>query len=126
MNIKQIALAVVASALPAVALAETKTVDGVGYLLSMPKDMSQDFLDFSNTYFFADSLATFDTATGQGKLQWKRHQVMPLPGFQRQHISAPAPAVAGFSRHGLSSGSRAGIQRHAHKRAHSACACAHV
>ena len=30
------------------------------------KDMSQDFLDLSNTYFFADSLVSFDTSTGRG------------------------------------------------------------
>ena len=35
--------------------AQLKTNAGVQYLLSQPKDMSQDFLDFSNTYFFADS-----------------------------------------------------------------------
>ena len=34
--------------------AQLKTNAGVQYLLSQPKDMSQDFLAFSNTYFFAD------------------------------------------------------------------------
>ncbi|MDE6109601.1 MAG: alpha-xylosidase, partial [Muribaculaceae bacterium] len=48
---------------------------------SMPKDMSDDFLDMSNTYFFADSLVDFDTTTGQGTLKWRRHQLMPRQAF---------------------------------------------
>ncbi len=63
------------------ALAETKTTDGKAYLLSQTKDISTDFLDFSNTYFFADSLASFDTATGQGTIQWKRQQLQPRQAF---------------------------------------------
>ena len=61
--------------------AQLKTNAGVQYLLSQPKDMSQDFLDFSNTYFFADSLVSFDTSTGKGTVQWKRQQLMPRQAF---------------------------------------------
>lgn len=43
--------------------------------------MSQDFLDLSNTYFFADSLVSFDTSTGKGTVQWKRQQLMPRQAF---------------------------------------------
>ena len=57
--------------------AQLKTNAGVQYLLSQSKDMSQDFLDLSNTYFFADSLVSFDTSTGKGTVQWKRQQLMP-------------------------------------------------
>ena len=42
-----------ATAIPP-AHAQLKTNAGVQYLLSQSKDMSQDFLDLSNTYFFAD------------------------------------------------------------------------
>ncbi|MDE6498137.1 MAG: alpha-xylosidase [Muribaculaceae bacterium] len=63
------------------ALAETRTVGGAAYLLSMPKDMSEDFLDMSNTYFFADSLVDFDSATGSGTIKWRRHQLMPRQAF---------------------------------------------
>lgn len=49
--------------------AQLKTNAGVQYLLSQSKDMSQDFLDLSNTYFFADSLVSFDTSTGKGTVQ---------------------------------------------------------
>ena len=54
-----------ATAIPP-AHAQLKTNAGVQYLLSQSKDMSQDFLDLSNTYFFADSLVSFDTSTGKG------------------------------------------------------------
>lgn len=61
--------------------AQLKTNAGVQYLLSQPKDMSQDFLDLSNTYFFADSLVSLDPATGKGVIQWKRQQLMPRQAF---------------------------------------------
>lgn len=63
------------------AMAETKTNDGKAYLLSQTKDISTDFLDFSNTYFFADSLVSFDTATGTGTIEWKRQQLQPRQAF---------------------------------------------
>ncbi len=61
--------------------AQLRINGGVQYLLSQSKDMSQDFLDLSNTYFFADSLVTFDTQTGEGLVQWKRQQLMPRQAF---------------------------------------------
>ena len=70
--------------------AQLKTNAGVQYLLSQPKDMSQDFLDFSNTYFFADSLVSFDTSTGKGTVQWKRQQLMPRQAF-KANSSLPQP-----------------------------------
>lgn len=60
---------------------QQKTNAGLAYLLSQTKDMSQDFLDFSNTYFFADSLVSIDPATGKGIVQWKRHQLQPRQAF---------------------------------------------
>ncbi len=61
--------------------AQLKTNAGLQYLLSQTKDMSQDFLDLSNTYFFADSLVSIDSQTGQGVVKWKRHQLMPRQAF---------------------------------------------
>lgn len=60
---------------------ETKTNAGAAYLLSQSKDMSQDFSDLSNTYFFVDSLVDFNVATGEGVVEWKRHQLMPRQAF---------------------------------------------
>ena len=44
--------------------AQIKTNEGISYLMNQPKDVSADFSDLANTYFFADSLASFDTAKG--------------------------------------------------------------
>ena len=62
-------------------LAQQRINAGLAYLLSQTKDMSQDFLDLSNTYFFADSLVSMDTVTGKGVVKWKRHQLMPRQAF---------------------------------------------
>ncbi len=63
------------------ATAQLRTNGGVQYLLSQSKDMSQDFSDLSNHYFFADSLASFDPTTGTGTVKWTRHQLMPRQAF---------------------------------------------
>ncbi len=81
MKFKKIVIATLAMSSMATAVAETRSVGGAAYLLSMPKDISEDFLDLSNTYFFADSLVDFDTATGEGHVEWKRQQLMPRQAF---------------------------------------------
>ncbi len=81
MKLKKIVIATLAMSSMATAVAETRSVGGAAYLLSMPKDISEDFLDLSNTYFFADSLVDFDTATGEGHVEWKRQQLMPRQAF---------------------------------------------
>ena len=48
------------------AQAQLQTSAGIQYLQCMPKDQSGDFSDLSNTYFLADSLASFDVAKGEG------------------------------------------------------------
>ncbi|MBQ8656899.1 MAG: alpha-xylosidase [Prevotella sp.] len=53
----------------------------VQYLQCMPKDVSTDFNDLSNTYFLADSLASFDAATASGQLNWKRYRLSPRQAF---------------------------------------------
>ena len=59
------------------AAAQIQTNAGVQYLQCMQKDMSTDFYDLSNTYFFADSLVSFDAAKGEGQVQWKRYRMSP-------------------------------------------------
>ncbi|MGA3243496.1 MAG: alpha-xylosidase [Bacteroidota bacterium] len=44
------------------------------YLLNEPVDISGDFHDFTNTYYLADSLASFDPATGKGEIVYRRYQ----------------------------------------------------
>ena len=64
-----------------VSVAQIQTNAGVQYLQCMQKDMSTDFYDLSNTYFFADSLVSFDTAKGEGLVQWKRYRMSPRQAF---------------------------------------------
>ena len=61
--------------------AQVPSASSVQYLQCMPKDMSADFNDLSNTYFLADSLADFDIATGQGFLEWDRYRLSPRQAF---------------------------------------------
>jgi len=63
------------------AAAQIQTNAGVQYLQCMQKDMSTDFYDLSNTYFFADSLVSFDAAKGEGLVQWKRYRMSPRQAF---------------------------------------------
>lgn len=50
-------------------------------LLNIPYDVSTDFGDLSHTYFFADSLSTFDASASEGKVKWKRHRTIPRQAF---------------------------------------------
>ncbi|HSE23581.1 MAG TPA: TIM-barrel domain-containing protein [Pyrinomonadaceae bacterium] len=42
-------------------------------VLGDPVDVSQDFQKMENVYFIGSSVKSFDTATGQGTLQWDRY-----------------------------------------------------
>ena len=61
--------------------AQIQTNNGVQYMMNTPRDMSTDFSDLSNTYFFADSLSAFDTSTGVGTVNWKRYRLAPRQAF---------------------------------------------
>ena len=63
------------------ATAQLRTSAGVQYLQCMPKDQSGDFSDLSNTYFLADSLASFDAVKGEGLVNWKRYRMSPRQAF---------------------------------------------
>ena len=61
--------------------AQLQTNTGIQYLQCMQKDVSTDFYDLSNTYFLADSLATFDMAKDEGLVNWKRYRLSPRQAF---------------------------------------------
>jgi len=61
--------------------AQIQTNAGIQYLQCMQKDVSTDFYDLSNTYFLADSLASFDATKGEGLVQWKRYRLSPRQAF---------------------------------------------
>src|SRR5574344_1835056 len=63
------------------AQAQIRTNEGISYLMNQPKDMSADFSDLANTYFFADSLADFNAAKGEGKVKWNRYRIAPRQAF---------------------------------------------
>lgn len=55
-----------------VCMMNTKAQTENNYLLNEPIDVSPDFRNFTNTYFLADSLVSFDPATGSGTVKWLR------------------------------------------------------
>ena len=63
------------------AQAQIQTSAGVQYLMNTPKDMSTDFSDLSNTYFLADSIASFDTGKTVGTVKWDRYRLSPRQAF---------------------------------------------
>ena len=78
---KKILLTVCALLSMATGFAQIQTNDGVEYLQNLSRDMSTDFSDMGNTYFLADSLASFDTAKGEGLVNWKRYRMSPRQAF---------------------------------------------
>ncbi len=52
-----------------------------GPLLNEPVDISPDFYDFTNLYYLADRLSSFDPATGTGKITWQRAQYITRQAF---------------------------------------------
>ena len=69
------------------------------YLQSQTYDVSRDFGDYSNTYFFADVLADVDPAQAIGHVGWKRHTIDARQAFnttvtamsELQMLDFPAP-----------------------------------
>ncbi len=49
-------------------------------------DVSQDFADFTHIFFFADSLSSFNTATGEGTVKWKRETLFTRQAFNTNTI----------------------------------------
>jgi len=55
-------------------------------LMNQAKDMSRDYVDMTATYFFADRLAEFDAASGEGKVQWGRYSLEPRQAFNTNTV----------------------------------------
>lgn len=77
--IKTLFGAIVLSVLPVEAQIHQST--GPNVLLNQPIDVSVDFGNFANTFFFADSLSDFDVSKGEGKIKWSRHSIEPRQAF---------------------------------------------
>ena len=61
--------------------AQIQTNAGVQYLMNTQRDMSTDFSDLSNTYFLADSVASFDVVKAEGTVRWNRYRLSPRQAF---------------------------------------------
>lgn len=61
--------------------AQIQTNAGVEYLQNGARDMSTDFSDMGNTYFLADSIASFDMGKNEGLVNWKRYRLAPRQAF---------------------------------------------
>jgi alpha-D-xyloside xylohydrolase len=62
-------------------------------ILNEPVDISKDFFDFTNTYYFADSLSHFDPVTGQGLLIYRRFEYATRQAFDNM-MGVPVPVQA--------------------------------
>lgn len=56
-------------------------------VLNEPLDISPDFREHTNYYFFADSLVSFDPQTGIGTLKFLRHEGMGRHAFSNTQFS---------------------------------------
>lgn len=56
-------------------------VDENQALLNEPIDISPDFRNFSNTYYVADSLSSFDPQNGRGTISYKRYEYSTRQAF---------------------------------------------
>ena len=61
--------------------AQPVTVNPNAYLMNQAVDVSTDFMDMSNTYFFAERLGDFDPASGEGTVVWRRYHLSPRQAF---------------------------------------------
>jgi alpha-D-xyloside xylohydrolase len=68
--------------------AQLQTNAGTPYLLNVAKDMSADFGDFANIFFFADELTSFDETQNEGKILWRRYNLFTRQAFNTNTIVA--------------------------------------
>jgi alpha-D-xyloside xylohydrolase len=62
-------------------------------LINEPVDISPDFRNFTNTYFLADSLVSFDPATVSGTIQWQRNRYFRRFAFNNE-LAALRPGAS--------------------------------
>lgn len=55
-------------------------------LMNVPKDLGTEAVDFSATYFYADSLSSFDAASGKGLVRWNRYSLEPRQAFNTNTV----------------------------------------
>lgn len=76
------ALALVTALLLAGALASPAPAQIQNFdVLNAPKDVTPAFRDFENTYYLADSLASFDPETASGRVRYERYEWVTRQAF---------------------------------------------
>ncbi|GLB51961.1 hypothetical protein NBRC110019_10000 [Neptunitalea chrysea] len=55
-------------------------------LLNAPVDISKDFENYENTFYFADELSDFDLATGKGTVTYKRYAYQTRQAFNNMLV----------------------------------------
>ena len=55
-------------------------------LMNQAPDFSRDYVDMSSIYFFAERLSEFDTASGEGTVQWGRYSLEPRQAFNTNTV----------------------------------------
>ncbi|UJH90350.1 hypothetical protein LZ575_16065 [Antarcticibacterium sp. 1MA-6-2] len=51
-------------------------------ILNTPVDISKDFADYNNTFYFADELVDFDPKSGRGTIKYLRHEYQSRQAFK--------------------------------------------
>ncbi|MEY8608778.1 TIM-barrel domain-containing protein [Parabacteroides segnis] len=72
--------------LPGQSQAQLQINSGSQYLMNQAKDMSTDFGDFTNIFFFADELSSFDVAKASGTVRWKRYTLESRQAFNTNTV----------------------------------------
>lgn len=76
--------------LPLQSQAQLQINSGSQYLMNQAKNMSTDFGDFTNIFFFADELSSFDVAKASGTVRWKRYTLESRQAFNTNTV-LPVP-----------------------------------
>jgi alpha-D-xyloside xylohydrolase len=61
---------------------------GQPYLMNIARDVSADFSDFTNIFFFADELTSFDADRAEGTTLWRRYNLFSRQAFNTNTVVA--------------------------------------
>jgi alpha-D-xyloside xylohydrolase len=74
--------------IPSGGTAQIQINAGTQYLMNIAKDVSADFSDFTNVFFLADELASFDAAEAEGTVVWRRYNLYTRQAFNTNTVVA--------------------------------------
>jgi alpha-D-xyloside xylohydrolase len=68
--------------------AQLQINSGMPYLMNQAKDLSTDFGDFTNIFFFPDKLSSFNVTDATGTVCWKRYSLFTRQAFNTNTVVA--------------------------------------